>query len=96
MRADVVKIQRTLERGLNALAAAALGDKSWTLVQIDYLEGLVQPLLQSPLVGEGAAFDAQEVIARSLPGVLGRQSLAVTAALRAVELYHAGTSISPC
>lgn len=50
----------------------------------------MQPLLHSPLVGEGAAFQAQEAIARSLPGVLGQQSLAVAAALRAVELYRSG------
>jgi hypothetical protein len=52
----VVTVKRRLEQGLNALSAAALGEPAWTLTQIDHLESLVQPLLHSPLVGEGAAF----------------------------------------
>jgi len=49
-------VKQRLEHGLSVLSAAALGDPSWTLIEIDHLESLVQPLLDSPLVGEGAAF----------------------------------------
>ena len=59
VRARVVEVKRRLEQGLNVLSAAALGDPAWALGQIDYLESLVQPLLDSPLVGEGAAFQVQ-------------------------------------
>ena len=52
------------------------------------------PLLRSPLVSEGAAFDAQEAIARALPGQLGGRSLAVASALRLVELHSSGDPFS--
>ena len=87
----VAGIKTKLERGLHALSALALGDPSWTLGEIASLEALLQPLLHSPLVGEGAAFEAQEAVARSLPGQLRQQSILVAAALRAVQLYQSGT-----
>ena len=90
MRVRVTEIKRQLERGLHALSALALGDPSWTLGQIASLEALLQPLLHSPLVGEGAAFEAQEAVARSLPGQLRQQSILVAGALRAVQLHQSG------
>ena len=90
MRGKVVGIKQRLDQGLHALSAVALGDPSWTLGHIDHLETLLQPLLHSPLVGEGEAFEAQEAVARSLPGALRQQSIPVAAALRAVQLHQSG------
>lgn len=50
----------------------------------------VLPLLGSPLVGEGAAFEAVRALAGCLPGPLGRAGLSVARALRLVELYSRG------
>ena len=61
---------------------------------IERLEAFVQPLLQSPLVGEGPAFDAQVAVAKSLPGKLGRHALSVATALQVVELHRSGKSVS--
>ena len=63
----------------------------WTLDHIEQLQAYVQPLLQSPLVGEGPSFDAEVAIAKSLPGRLGRHALSVATALQVVELHRTGT-----
>lgn len=59
-------------------------------MHIEQLQALIQPLLQSPLVGEGPAFDAEVAVASSLPGKLGRHALAVATALQVVELCKTG------
>jgi hypothetical protein len=81
----VVALRETLARGLRALGGAARGNPVFTLDHLQELAGLVLPLLASPLVGEGAAFDAVRALAASLPDPLDRQSLAVACALRVVE-----------
>lgn len=90
----MAEIKKQLERGLHTLSALALGDPSWTLGHIASLEAFLQPLLHSPLVGEGAAFEAQEAVTRSLPGQLGQQSILVSAALRAVQLHQSGKTFA--
>lgn len=89
-------IQKKLKRGLAALSAVALADPEWTLSNIPVLQALLEPLLHSPLVGEGAAFEAQVAVARSLPGALRRQSIPVAAALRTVQLHQSGALLSSC
>ena len=86
----MLQIKQRLEVGLRSLQHVARGDPPWTLAHLEQLGVLLQPLLRSPLVSEGAAFDAQEAIARSLPGQLGGRSLAVASALRLVELHSSG------
>ena len=90
VRERVIGIQRRLERGLRGVQALAAGSPAWSLEHLDELEALVQPLLGSPLVGEGAAFDAQAALAQSLPGQLGRQALSIAVALRLIELHKTG------
>ncbi len=92
VREEVVRIQQHLERGLAALAGAASGNRAFTTQHLaDYLD-LVLPLLGSPLVGEGAAFEAVRSLAECLPGVLGEHGMAVARALRLVELDSRGKS----
>ncbi len=83
-------MQRRLERGLDALAGAALGNKKFTADHLEDFLGLVLPLLGSPLVGEGAAFEAVHALAQCLPGDLGKHGLAVARALRLEELDKHG------
>jgi hypothetical protein len=86
VRASVVEIRDKLARGLQALAGATRGNPVFTLDHLQELAGLVMPLMASPLVGEGAAFEAAQTLATCLPDPLDRQSLAVACALRAVSL----------
>lgn len=86
MRARVVEIRDKLARGLEALAGAARGNPVFTLDHLQELSGLVMPLMASPLVGEGAAFEAARALATCLPDPLDRQSLAVACALHAVAM----------
>lgn len=44
-------------------------------------------------VGETAAFDAVHALARCLPGVLGKHALAISCALRMIELRKQGIDI---
>ncbi len=81
-------IQRRLERGLHALAGAASGDKAFTAQHLEEFLGPVLPLLGSPLVGEGAGFEAVRTLAECLPGPLGAAGLDVARALRLVELHQ--------
>ena len=87
-----MRIQQHLERGLVALAGAASGNRAFTAQHLADFLGLVLPLLGSPLVGEGAAFEAVRSLAQCLPGVLGKQGLSVARALRLVELDSRGCS----
>ena len=90
VREEVVAVQRRLERGLDALAGAALGNTKFTADHLEDFLGLVLPLLGSPLVGEGAAFEAVHALAQCLPGNLGKHGLAIARALRLVELDKHG------
>ena len=90
IRERVLGIQRRLKTGLRALAGAAAGDRAWTAEHLDGLKALAQPLLASPLVGEGAAFDAVHALARALPEALGDEALSVACSLRLVELAKLG------
>lgn len=62
----------------------------WALEHIEELQALIQPLLQSPLVREGPAFDAEVSLAKSLPGKLGQHALSVATSLQIVELSRTG------
>jgi len=94
VRDEVRAVQRRLERGLDVLAGAAIGNRAFTADHLEQFLELVLPLLGSPLVGEGAAFEAVHALARSLPGSLGIHGLAVARALRLVELAKHGDRLS--
>lgn len=84
MRRRVVEIRDKLAQGLEALAGVANGNPVFTGDHLQELAGLVTPLMASPLVGEGACFEAARALASSLPDPLDRQSLAVACALHVV------------
>lgn len=55
------------------------------------VDGLhVSPEACNMQVGETAAFDAIHALARCLPGVLGKHGLAISRALRLIELCKQG------
>ena len=83
-RADVQAIKDRLDRGLTALAAAVKGNPDFAAEQLDDLKPLVLPLLASPLVGEGSAYDAAYALARCLPTALRTAAYAVASALQMV------------
>ena len=83
-RADVQAIKGRLDTGLTALAAAVTGNPSFAAQQLDDLKPLVLPLLASPLVGEGSAYDAAHTLARCLPSALQDAAYAVASALQMV------------
>ena len=83
-RADVQAIKDRLDTGLTALASAVSGNPSYAATQLDDLKPLVLPLLGSPLVGEGSAYDAAYALARSLPAALHDAAYAVASALQTV------------
>lgn len=90
MREEVVRLQQRLAHGLDALAGAALGDRGYSAEHLEEMLGLVMPLLGSPLVGEGSAFEAVWALAQCLPGAIGQHGLAVARSLRIVELSKYG------
>ena len=51
---------------------------------------LVTPLLASPVVGDGSAFDAVVALAGCMPRGLADGKVAIAAALRLVELSNLG------
>lgn len=77
-------IKDRLDTGLTALAAAVTGNPSFAAQQLDDLKPLVLPLLASPLVGEGSAYDAAHTLARCLPSALQDAAYAVASALQMV------------
>ena len=89
-RAEVNSVRDKLASGLRAVAGAALGNSNLTAARLGEFSGLVTPLLASPLVGEGAAFDATLALAASLPKPLAAARVAVAAALRLVSLHNSG------
>jgi hypothetical protein len=64
VRTEVAGIKRRLERGLAALTGAASGDRTFTAAHLDEFLEPVLPLLGSPLVGEGAGFEAVHALAQ--------------------------------
>ena len=83
-RADVQAVKDRLDTGLTALASAVLGNPGYAAKQLDDLKSLVLPLLASPIVGEGSAYDAVYALARCLPGSLHDAAFAVASALQMV------------
>lgn len=77
-------IKDRLDRGLTALASAVSGNQSFAAQQLDGLKPLVLPLLGSPLVGEGSAYDAAYALARCLPTALHDAAYAVATSLQLV------------
>jgi hypothetical protein len=90
VREEVKSLQQRMANGLDALAGAALGNASFTAQHLEDILPLVMPLLGSPLVGEGAAFEAVHALAQCLPGTIGQHGLAVARSLRVVELSKQG------
>lgn len=89
VRAHVNGIRARLEAGLAALAAAASGDAAFTAERLEEMAPLAAPLLASPLVGEGAAWDALRAMAAGLPCGLGPAATALVTAHRLVALQAA-------
>ena len=79
-------IQQRLTLALQALTGAVLGNLEHTAQHLQQLAALVQPLLSSPLVGEGPAWDASAALARCLPGPLRKAAPSVATALQLVQL----------
>lgn len=82
----MVAIKHALEQGLSALRAAVLGNLAYAAKHLQQLAALVQPLLSSPFVGEGAAWDATVALARSLPKPLRGAAASAATALQLVQL----------
>ena len=100
-RADVQGIKDHLDKGLAALASAVTGNQTFAAKQLDDLKPFVLPLLASPLVGEGSAYDAAYGLARCLPGALHDAAFAVASALQMVvqsrqEGMQAHSPQTPC
>ncbi len=83
-RADIQAIKDRLDKGLTALASAVTGNQAYAAKQLDDLKPFVLPLLASPVVGEGSAYDAAYALARCLPGALHEAAFAVASALQMV------------
>ncbi|KAL4419436.1 hypothetical protein ABPG77_006363, partial [Micractinium sp. CCAP 211/92] len=87
VRAKVLAVRDELSRGLAALAALAAGDRAFTAEKLDILRPRVLPLLTSPFVGSGAAFDCCRELAACLPGgELPSAALPIACSLRLVML----------
>lgn len=83
-RADVQAMKERLDTGMTALASAVTGNTTYAAQQLGDLKPLVLPLLASPIVGEGSAYDAAYALARCLPGSLHDAAFAVATALQLV------------
>lgn len=83
-RAAIQSIKDRLDIGLAALASTATGNPAYAAQQLDGLKPLVLPLLASPIVGEGSAYNAAYALARCLPGALHDAAFAVASALQMV------------
>lgn len=83
-RADIQAIKDRLDIGMAALASTVAGNPAYAAQQLDDLKPLVLPLLASPIVGEGSAYDAAYALARCLPGALHNAAFAVASALQMV------------
>ena len=81
-RAAIQGIKKRLDTGLAALASTVTGNPAYAAQQLDDLKPLVLPLLASPIVGEGSAYDAAYALARCLPGALHDAAFAVASALQ--------------
>ncbi len=89
VRAHVAGIKARLEGGLAAVAAAAAGDAAFTSSHLEDVAPLATPLLASPLVGEGAAWEAVRAMAAALPRGLNIAATSLATALRLVSLQAA-------
>lgn len=83
-RADIQAIKDCLDTGMAALASTVAGNPAYAAKQLDDLKSLVLPLLASPIVGEGSAYDAAYALARCLPAALHDAAFAVASALQMV------------
>jgi hypothetical protein len=85
----VAGVKQTLELGLAVVAAVGACSRSFIAERLDQLTPLVSPLLASPLVGEGAAYEAMLALARCLPPPLATAAVPIAVALRLVEMSAA-------
>ena len=90
IRVSVAGIKQRLELGLATIAAMAAGCLSFIQDRLDQLMQYVTPLLASPLVGEGSAYEAALALARCLPTTaLAAAAVPIAAALRLVHMSAA-------
>ena len=82
-------MKQTLELGVAVVCAVSSGSPNFIFERLDQLTPLISPLLASPLVGEGAAYNAMLALARCLPPPLGAAAVPIAAALRLVEMSAA-------
>ena len=75
-------IKARLELGLRALAGAVSGNLPFTREALGDFAPLVDPLMTSPLVGDGAAYEASLQLCRSLDPGLAPYAADMAVALR--------------
>lgn len=82
VRQHIFGIKARLELGLQALAGAASGNLPFTREALGDFSSLVDPLMTSPLVGDGAAYEASLQLCQSLDDSLKPYAADVAVALR--------------
>ena len=82
VREHIMDIKARLEQGLRALAGAVSGNLPFTREALGDFAPLVDPLMTSPLVGDGAAFEASLQLCRSLDPALAPFAANMAVALR--------------
>ena len=93
VRQRVVSLRDRLDRGCHALSGMVSGHPHFAAEHLNEIAPLVTPLLASPLVGTGSAFDAVVAMADCMPRGLADDKVAIAAALRLVELSSSGRSL---
>ncbi|KAK9866109.1 hypothetical protein WJX84_009505 [Apatococcus fuscideae] len=97
VRQRVCDLRDRLDRGSRALCGMVSGHPLFAAEHLNEIAPLVTPLLASPVVGDGSAFDAVVALAGCMPRGLADGKVAIAAALRLVELSNLGSQgqISP-
>ncbi|KAK9857624.1 hypothetical protein WJX84_011127, partial [Apatococcus fuscideae] len=97
VRQRVFALRDRLDRGCHALSGMVSGHPHFAAEHLNEIAPLVTPLLASPLVGTGSAFDAVVALAGCMPRGLADDKVAIAAALRLVQLSSSGgkESITP-
>lgn len=93
VRQRVLALRDRLDRGCHALSGMVSGHPHFAAEHLYEIAPLVMPLLASPLVGTGSAFDAVVALAGCMPRGLADDKVAIAAALRLVELSSPGRSL---
>ena len=96
VREHILGIKARLELGLQALAGAASGNLSFTREALGDFSPLVDPLMTSPLVGDGAAYEASLQLCRSLDDSLKPFAADMAVALRLARQSMCPSTVHSC